>query len=60
MSYLGRFAKYKVAYMNKSNIFQDNTTEAFLKGREDNIEEMQIGFVHGLFEMYKIRQDIIK
>ena len=42
----------------KSKVFQDDTIKVFLKGLDDNDEEMEIGFINILFEMYKIRQEI--
>ena len=46
ISYLRRFAKYKVACLKKNKF-----SKTILKGRNDNVEEMEIGFVDGLFDM---------
>ena len=58
MDYLAVWSKNPAAYFKKGFYCQDTTTKADKSmDDEDNVE---VGFVDGLFEMYKLREEIQK
>ena len=57
MEFLGTFSKNKKAYNKLTIKVRNNLTKDYLKGEFDKIE---VCFVDGLFELYKLRELIIK
>ena len=57
MSYLAIWSKNPAAYIKKGFYYQDSTTTK--KSIEDD-ETIEGGFVDGLFEMFKLREEIKK
>ena len=57
MEFLGAWSKNPAAYFKKAFAAQDETKS--LKQADDE-EEVEVGFVGGLFKMYKLRCDIAK
>ena len=53
MEFLGKFAKNKLAYNKMTSKEQAEQGANILRGEFDDVE---VGFVDGLFEMYKIRE----
>ena len=53
MEFLGTFAKNKKAYNKMTTKEQNEQTANIRRGEFDNVE---VGFVDGLFELYKIRE----
>ena len=57
MNYLKDFSRNRKAY-NKQTLQEiDATTKEYMRG---DYEELEVGFVDGLFEMYKLRERIAK
>ena len=60
MKFLVNWSKNPKAYAKKSHATQDETTQALKRSKEDDNEEIEVGFVYGLFEMFKLRGEIAK
>ena len=58
MDYLAVWSKNPAAYIQKGYYDQDPTTRKEKETRND--ETIEVGFVDGLFEMYKLRDEIRK
>ena len=58
MDYLAVWSKNTVAYKKKSYYDQDSITRKEKEYSDDDI--IEVGFVDGLFEMYKLRDEIRK
>ena len=57
MNYLKEFSRNKRAYDKQTMQQVDATTKEYLRGE---YEEIEVGFVDGLFELYKLRENISK
>ena len=57
LKFLGLFAKNKKAYNKLTTKEQKEKTANYLRGDFDDVE---VGFVDGLFELYKLRELITK
>ena len=57
MSYLKEFSRNDKAYNKQTNKEVEVSTKAYLRG---DFEDIEVGFVDGLFEMYKLRELIAK
>ena len=57
IEFLGSFAKNKKAYNKLTTAEQKEQTANIMKGEFDDVE---VGFVDGLFELYKLRDLISK
>ena len=57
MNYLKDFSRNKMAYDKQTMQQVEVTTKEYLRG---NYEELEVGFVDGLFELYKLRELIAK
>ena len=61
MDYLVCWSRNPLAYAKeKLRSAQDEATNALKSDRNEENERMELGFVIGLFEMYKVRCDIAK
>ena len=49
-----------MVYAKKTKAHQDEATAALKRDRNDVDELIEVGFVDGLFEMFKLRKDIAK
>ena len=58
MNYLATWSKNTSAYIQKGFYTQDSTTST--ERKSSNEEAIEVGFVDGLFEMYKLREEIRK
>ena len=59
LDYLVGWSRYPKAYVKKLLYAQDEATHA-LKSDDKEEDEIELGFVDGLFELYKLRGDIEK
>ena len=57
MSYLKEFSRNSKVYDKQTSKEVKESTKSYLWG---NFEEIEVGFVDGLFEMYKLRELIAK
>ena len=57
MSYLKEFSRNDKAYNKQTNKEVEESTKSYLRG---DFEDIEVGFVDGLFEMYKLRELIAK
>ena len=57
LEFLAAWSKNTAAYFKKTFAAQDDTESIKLQNEE---EEIEVGFVDGLFEMYKLQTDITK
>ena len=57
MSYLKKFSRNTEAYSKQTSKEIEESTKLYLRGDFNTIE---VGFVDGLFEMYKLRELIAK
>ena len=58
MNHLATWSKNTAAYIQKGSYTQDSTTST--ERKSSNEEAIEVGFVDGLFEMYKLREEIRK
>ena len=58
MDYLAVWSKTPTAYIQKGYYNQDSTTRTEKESSDDDY--IEVGFVDGFFEMYKLREDIRK
>ena len=57
MSYLKDFSRNSKAYDKQTNKEVEESTKSYLRG---DFEDIEVGFVDGLAEMYKLREQIAK
>ena len=58
MDFLATWSKNPAAYIQKGFYNQDPTTS--METKSSNEDTIEVGFVDGLFEMYKLREEIRK
>ena len=58
MNYLVIWSKNTAAYIQKGFYIQDSTRST--ERKSSNEEAIEVGFADGLFEMYKLREEIRK
>ena len=60
MEFLVGWSKNPIAYakVNQKAQYQDEATSALKSNKQNKVEQIELGFLDGLFEMYKLRKDI--
>ena len=62
LEFLVGWSKNPIVYakVNQKAQYQDEATAALKSNKQDENEQIEVGFVDGLFEMYKLRSEISK
>ena len=60
MEFLVSWSKNPKTYEKRNHTPQDAATEALKSDKKDENNQIEVGFVDGLFELYKLRMDIAK
>ena len=60
MEFLVGWSKNPIVYakVNQKAQYQDEATSALKSNKQNEVEQIEVGFLDGLFEMYKLRNEI--